>query len=47
MNTLVLSLKRLYAAKKVTKAKLKEMVQEEKITADEYEYITGTAYPTK
>ena len=44
MSTLVESLKRLYAKGKVTKAKLKEMVVSEKITAEEYEWITGEKY---
>ena len=41
MSTLVESLKRLYASKKVTDEKLKEMVAQGKITQEEYEYIVG------
>jgi len=41
MSTLVESLKRLFKKGKVTDAKLKEMQESGKITAEEYEYITG------
>jgi len=44
MSTLVESLKRLYAKGRVTKDKLKEMVETEKITEKDYEYITGEKY---
>lgn len=39
MSTLVESLKRLYRAKRVTKAKLEAMVAAGTITQAEYEYI--------
>ena len=39
MGMLVESLKRLYAAGKVTSEKLESMVSEGKITQDEYSYI--------
>lgn len=44
MSTLVKSLKRLYDKGRVTKEHLQEMVTDEKITAEEYEYITGEPY---
>lgn len=48
MSTLVNSLKRLYekGSAVCTKEKLQSMVVEEKITEDEYEYITGEPYKT-
>ena len=44
MSILATSLKRLYENKKVTKTKLKAMVEDGKISSDEFEYITGTNY---
>ena len=46
MRTLVKSLKRLYekGSAVVTIEKLRSMVEEGKITAEEYEYITGEPY---
>jgi len=41
---LVDSLKRLYKAKKLTKKQIGERVTKGSITAEEYEYITGSAY---
>lgn len=40
MSTLVMSLKRLYLANKVTDEKLQAMVSDGKITQSDYEYIT-------
>ena len=44
MSILATSLKRLYENNKVTKTKLKAMVEDGKISSDEFEYITGTSY---
>lgn len=46
MSTLVKSLYRLYNStpKRVEKSKLKSMVEEGKITAEDYLYITGEKY---
>lgn len=41
MRTLVESLKRLYEQKRITISKLDDMVSDEKITMEEYVYITG------
>jgi len=49
VRTLVASLKRLYEkhSPAVTIEKLKSMVEEGKITPEEYEYITGETYDGK
>lgn len=44
MSILVESLKRLYAAGKVTDKQLKERVEKGIITEEEYKYITGKKY---
>lgn len=44
MRMLVESLKRLYG-KKLTKEQVAERVTKGSISAEEYEYITGEAYP--
>ena len=44
MRTFVESLKRLYVKGKVTKEKLAQLTAEGKLTAAEYEYITGEDY---
>ncbi|MBE6003721.1 MAG: XkdX family protein [Lachnospiraceae bacterium] len=44
MRTLVQSLKRLFNKGIVGEAKIRSMTEEEKITAAEYEYITGNPY---
>lgn len=44
MRTYVESLKRLYAKGRVTKEQLIERVEDGKITAAEYKYITGEEY---
>ena len=41
MSTFVESLKRLFKAKKVTKKKLKAILDSEKITQEEFDYIIG------
>ena len=41
MSIFVESLKRLYAAGKITQAKLDELLAAGKISQDEYSYITG------
>lgn len=43
MRTLVKSLKRLYEQGRITEEKLLEMVDEGKITQEEYDYIVGEA----
>lgn len=45
MRTLVKSLKRLYEADRLTKEQVAERVAKGTITAEEYEYIIGEAYP--
>jgi hypothetical protein len=44
MRTLVQSLKRLYAKGSVTQEKIHTMVEEGKLTEEEYEYIVGEPY---
>ena len=44
MRTLVKSMKRLFDAGKVTEEQVKEIVTNETITSEEYEYITGEKY---
>jgi uncharacterized XkdX family phage protein len=43
-SILVQSLKRLYNQGKITEEQVAERVKTGKITADDYEYITGEAY---
>ncbi len=43
-SILVNSLKRLYAAKRVTREQLAERVEKKTITADDYQEITGEEY---
>ena len=47
MRILVESLKRLYNSNKITKEDVRDRVVSEKITEDEYEYITGESYSDK
>lgn len=47
MRILVESLKRLYNSNKITKEAVRDRVVSEKITEDEYEYITGESYSDK
>ena len=44
-NILVESMKRLYQSGKITKTNVLTRVKSDKITADDYEYITGETYP--
>ncbi len=44
MSIMVESIKRLYAAKRITKKQLKDRVENEVITQEEYQYITGEKY---
>ena len=44
VSILVESMKRLYQSGKITKENVLARVKSGKITADEYEYITGEAY---
>lgn len=46
-STLVKSLTRLYESGKLTKEQIAERVEKGTITPDDYEQITGEAYPAK
>ena len=45
MSILVNSLKRLYEGGSLTKEQIAQRVQKGSITPEEYQYITGEAYP--
>ena len=45
MRMIAESIKRLYVSGKLTKAQVAERVQKGSISAEEYKYITGEAYP--
>jgi len=44
MSIMVESIKRLYDSKRITKKQLKDRVESEVITQEEYQYITGEKY---
>lgn len=47
MKMLVESLKRMYTKGTLTKEQIAERVAKESISAEEYVYITGEAYPER